>query len=57
MEEELSKAHSSLSKEAEKYHQLKKEYAELHENLTSILKENIELQEVKARQERETMEL
>jgi hypothetical protein len=29
----------------DKYYQLKKEYNEPHENLTSIIKENIDLQE------------
>ena len=28
----------------DKYYQLKKEYNELHENLTSIIKENIDIQ-------------
>jgi hypothetical protein len=33
-----------MKNEMEKYYQLKKEYSELHDNLTSILTENMQLQ-------------
>ena len=45
LEEELKTNNARMQQEMDNYYKLKKEYHDLHDHLTSILKENIELKE------------